>query len=235
MEPIIETAAKVAEPQTAEVVEGTEVTAAVEAKTDTPEQAKAEKPEKDLTKRTAERINQIREKEVAPLKAELEKIRKAKEEADIELQALREDRPIDEVRKEREDEGKKQKDLIDEYIKNDPEIKRLKEMEFEVQYKEVLSALQKDFPNDNIEKLEDLGDEFFAMIGAGVKVPVAYKAWKESTQADKPAPKPSTGTVKESQDVPKTGTYDLDDIKNMSRAEILKNYESVMASIKGGT
>ena len=179
-------------------------------------------PKKNKTKDVSERINAIRAESDARVKVLEEKLKGYEDQLyryrSEELGCSEDELRAEDMRINTEFEQK---------MRNHPEYKQLLARDFEHRKHEVLVELQSAFPEENIESIEDLDQQFFRMLQAGVTPANAYRAAVVGNRKEKP---PTTGSVKSA---PETdgGTYTLEQIKNMSRAEILKNYDKVEKSL----
>lgn len=146
-----------------------------------------EKPE--FTKSVSNRINEIREKEVEPLRsrvAEYEKQLHGFEKRDIEWQARQKENSTDQMREEMQLEERHKNELIN----NDPEVIALRQAEFARQKSEVLGMLQENFGEDHITDLDKLPKDFYAMLAVGVNPIKAYAAAREQKHTP-----PTAGSV----------------------------------------
>lgn len=77
----------------------------------------------------------------------------------------------------------------------------------------------------HVDKLEDLGDEYFAFRGMGISAVQAY----EGIQMKKGTPPKSLGKVQTSP--PKKDYFTRDEVEAMSSSERIKNYDKIRASM----
>ncbi len=171
-----------------EVNEGTEVTDSAETEESAEFSDSKGTETRKNTKKVSDRINAVRaEKDarIRELESQLENSQqqllryRANEEGITEEELAARDRA--------------EAESFREALHNDPEFRALQERDFERQKQEVISTLQKNFPNDGIESLETLPQDFFRMLQAGVSPVIAYRASVADEQ--KPTP-PSSGSVK---------------------------------------
>jgi restriction endonuclease Mrr len=187
-------------------------------------------PKKSKTKEFSDRINEIRRKtreeealrysgQISKLKEDINSYkdklyRYQAEEQGITVEELK----AEEARRNNE---------FEQQMRNHPEFKQLLERDFEYRKHETLTELQNAFPEENIETIDNLDPQFFKMLQAGVSPVNAYRAAVVGGRKAKP---PTTASVK-SEPETEGGFYTDEQIRNMSRNEILKNYDKVMKSL----
>lgn len=198
-------------PDVSTEVTGTEVT-------DTPAN-----PKKNKTKDVSERINAIRGEYDARI-AVLEQDIKGYKDKLYRYQAEEQGVTVEELIAE---EARKSTEF-EQQMRNHPEYKQLLERDFEHRKHEVLVELQNAFPEENIESIEDLDQQFFRMLQAGVTPTNAYRAAVVGNRKEKP---PTTGSVKSAPET-EGAFYTREQVANMSRKEILDNYKKVIKSQK---
>ena len=186
------------------------------------------KPDGDsgsLTKRVSDRINAIRSEEVEPLKAQLAELEEKARQAELERDALKSGKTVDELKSELDEQERNARELIE----KNPEVQALREKVMEAQKNELLRTLKDAFPNDTITSLEKLDKTVFQLMVGGVDPVTAYKFVRDSSEKPK---KPSGGTVKSDGPVIQKEFYTREEVEAMSTEEVKKNYDAVMASTK---
>ena len=178
-------------------------------------------PKKNKTKDVSNRINAIRSEYDAKVKAMQIEMQGYKDKL-YRYQADEQGITVDELIAE---ENRKNTEF-EQQMRNHPEFKQLLERDFERQKHDVLVELQEAFPEENIETIDNLDSQFFRMLQAGVTPANAYRAAVVGNRKKTP---PTTSSVKSAPET-EGGTYTLEQIKNMSREEILKNYDKVIQS-----
>lgn len=191
-----------------------------------------------MTKRMSERINQINKKheeELTLLKNQLEEYeRKEKEwqQKELELKALEQGITLDELKQQMADEERQRKEMLE----NSPEYKQFMQEKYQSEYTKAVEALRSAYPDDNIEKLEDLGDLFVKQLQILGDPVEAYKVVKLlNDKAAAATAKATAGSVKSDGDLPKGRTYTREDVRNMTPAQINADYDNVIASMKTWT
>ena len=191
---------------------------------DTPaEQEKpAEQPEpqtekRQRTKSVSDRINQIR----AESQQEIDDLKKQLEDTNSKLyeyQANEEGISLDEFMARKQSEADRLRDAIN----NDPEVKELRQKDFERRKQDVLTSLQKAFPKDGIEDIDHFSPDFYAMMRVGVDPVKAYKVCEMDEKKQTP---PSTGSAKSEGAV--SGGISEEQLKGMSTREIIDNWDKI--------
>lgn len=186
-------------------------------------------PKKSKTKEFSDRINEIRrktrEEEALRYSGEINKLKEDINNYKDKLyryQAEEQGITVDELIAEEN----RRSTEFEQQMRNHPEYKQLLKRDFERRKHEVLVELQDAFPDENIESIDDLDQQFFRMLQSGVTPANAYRAAVIGNRKQTP---PTTSSVKSE---PETdgGTYTLEQIKGMTREEIRENYDKVIKS-----
>lgn len=186
---------------------------------------KEDEPKGDLTKRMSERVNAIRAKEVEPLRAQISELESRMKSAELERDALKSGKTVDELQSELDEQERSARELID----KDPEVQALRGQVMEAQKSELLRTLKDAFPDDTITSLEKLDKTIFQLMVGGVDPVTAYRFVRDSSEKPK---KPSSGSSKSDGPVIKKDFYSREEVEAMTTEEVKKNYDAVVASTK---
>ena len=176
-----------------------------------------EDAKKAETKRVSDRINEIRQKEVEPLRDRISALEKEKEDF------LKERHHQDAL-------GMLERSgQLGYYRQNsDNELSFLRQRDFERRKQDVLSQLAQEFPDDNIRDIDHFDRRFYAMLSVGVDAPSAYRAVVQAQRKQSP---PSSGSAG-AQDGASDEYYSEDRVRAMSVNEVKKHYAGIIASMK---
>ena len=152
------------------------------------------------------------------------------------IEAGRREISVEQVRRERLEEEARQKQAIQEAIKKDPEFIRnqqelrvLRERESRRVFEEDLATVRKLNPQEKAQTVQELGPDFIRLRANGIPADVAYKATHEIQPQVEP-PK-DTGKVKGSQSA--AGAYFTpEQVRAMSQAEVNRNLDKIEQSMK---
>lgn len=152
------------------------------------------------------------------------------------IEAGRREVSVEQVRRERLEEEAKQQKAIQEAIKKDPEYIRnqqelrvLRERESRRVFEEDMATVRKLNPQEKAQTVQELGPDFMRLRANGIPADVAYKATHEIQPQVEP-PK-DTGKVKGSQSA--AGAYFTpEQVRAMSQAEVNRNLDKIEASMK---
>lgn len=152
------------------------------------------------------------------------------------IEAGRREVSVEQVRRERLEEEARQKQAIQEAIKKDPEYIRnqqelrvLRERESRRMFEEDLATVRKLNPQEKAQTVQELGNDFIRLRANGIPTDVAYKATHEIQPQVEP-PK-DTGKVKGSQSA--AGAYFTpEQVRAMSQAEVNRNLDKIEQSMK---
>ena len=152
------------------------------------------------------------------------------------IEAGRREISVEQVRRERLEEEARQKLAIQEAIKKDPEYIRnqqelrvLRERESRRVFEEDMATVRKLNPQEKAQTVQELGNDFIRLRAAGIPADVAYKATHEIQPQVEP-PK-DTGKVKGSQSA--AGAYFTpEQVRAMSQAEVNRNLDKIEQSMK---
>lgn len=152
------------------------------------------------------------------------------------IEAGRREVSVEQVRRERlEEEAKQQKAIQEaiqkdpEYIRNQQELRVLRERESRRMFEEDLATVRKLNPQEKAQTVQELGPDFIRLRAAGIPADVAYKATHEIQPQVEP-PK-DTGKVKGSQSA--AGAYFTpEQVRAMSQAEVNRNLDKIEQSMK---
>lgn len=152
------------------------------------------------------------------------------------IEAGRREVSVEQVRRERLEEEAKQQKAIQEAIKKDPEYIRnqqelrvLRERESRRVFEEDMATVRKLNPQEKAQTVQELGNDFIRLRANGIPADVAYKATHEIQPQVEP-PK-DTGKVKGSQSA--AGAYFTpEQVRAMSQAEVNRNLDKIEASMK---
>lgn len=152
------------------------------------------------------------------------------------IEAGRREVSVEQVRRERLEEEARQKQAIQEAIKKDPEYIRnqqelrvLRERESRRVFEEDLATVRKLNPQEKAQTVQELGNDFIRLRANGIPADVAYKATHEIQPQVEP-PK-DTGKVKGSQSA--AGAYFTpEQVRAMSQAEVNRNLDKIEQSMK---
>lgn len=152
------------------------------------------------------------------------------------IEAGRREVSVEQVRRERLEEEARQQQAIQEAIKKDPEYIRnqqelrvLRERESRRVFEEDLAAVRKLNPQEKAQTVQELGNDFIRLRANGIPADVAYKATHEIQPQVEP-PK-DTGKVKGSQSA--AGAYFTpEQVRAMSQAEVNRNLDKIEQSMK---
>jgi hypothetical protein len=181
----------------------------------------AQTEKRQRTKDVSDRINQIR----AEAQQEVDSLRQQLEEANNSLyayQANEQGISLEEFMAQKQSEEERIREAID----NDPEVRRLRQSEFERMKSDVLSNLQTAFPKDNIEDIDNFPPDFYAMLRVGID-PV--KAYRVVVSDEKKTAPPSTGSTKSEGQID-SHYYSQEQVAGMSTQEIMDHYDDIIAS-----
>lgn len=152
------------------------------------------------------------------------------------IEAGRREVSVEQVRRERLEEEARQKQAIQEAIKKDPEYIRnqqelrvLRERESRRVFEEDMATVRKLNPQEKAQTVQELGNDFIRLRANGIPADVAYKATHEIQPQVEP-PK-DTGKVKGSQSA--AGAYFTpEQVRAMSQAEVNRNLDKIEQSMK---
>lgn len=152
------------------------------------------------------------------------------------IEAGRREVSVEQVRRERLEEEARQKQAIQEAIKKDPEYIRnqqelrvLRERESRRVFEEDMATVRKLNPQEKAQTVQELGPDFIRLRANGIPADVAYKATHEIQPQVEP-PK-DTGKVKGSQSA--AGAYFTpEQVRAMSQAEVNRNLDKIEQSMK---
>lgn len=152
------------------------------------------------------------------------------------IEAGRREISVEQVRRERLEEEARQKQAIQEAIKKDPEfirnqqeLKVLRERESRRVFEEDLATVRKLNPQEKAQTVQELGPDFIRLRANGIPADVAYKATHEIQPQVEP-PK-DTGKVKGTQNA--AGAYFTpEQVRAMSQAEVNRNLDKIEQSMK---
>lgn len=152
------------------------------------------------------------------------------------IEAGRREISVEQVRRERLEEEAKQQKAIQEAIKQDPEfirnqqeLKVLRERESRRVFEEDLATVRKLNPQEKAQTVQELGPDFIRLRANGIPADVAYKATHEIQPQVEP-PK-DTGRVKGTQNA--AGAYFTpEQVRAMSQAEVNRNLDKIEQSMK---
>lgn len=152
------------------------------------------------------------------------------------IEAGRREISVEQVRRERLEEEARQQQAIQEAIKKDPEfirnqqeLKVLRERESRRVFEEDMATVRKLNPQEKAQTVQELGNDFIRLRAAGIPADVAYKATHEIQPQVEP-PK-DTGKVKGSQSA--AGAYFTpEQVRAMSQAEVNRNLDKIEQSMK---
>ncbi len=152
------------------------------------------------------------------------------------IEAGRREISVEQVRRERLEEEAKQQQAIQEAIKKDPEYIRnqqelrvLRERESRRVFEEDMATVRKLNPQEKAQTVQELGPDFIRLRANGIPADVAYKATHEIQPQVEP-PK-DTGKVKGSQSA--AGAYFTpEQVRAMSQAEVNRNLDKIEQSMK---
>lgn len=152
------------------------------------------------------------------------------------IEAGRREVSVEQVRRERLEEEARQKQAIQEaiqrdpeYIRNQQELRVLRERESRRMFEEDLAAVRKLNPQEKAQTVQELGPDFIRLRANGIPADVAYKATHEIQPQVEP-PK-DTGKVKGTQSA--AGAYFTpEQVRAMSQAEVNRNLDKIEASMK---
>lgn len=152
------------------------------------------------------------------------------------IEAGRREVSVEQVRRERLEEETRQKQAIQEAIKKDPEYIRnqqelrvLRERESRRVFEEDMATVRKLNPQEKAQTVQELGNDFIRLRANGIPADVAYKATHEIQPQVEP-PK-DTGKVKGSQSA--AGAYFTpEQVRAMSQAEVNRNLDKIEQSMK---
>lgn len=186
---------------------------------------------KDRTKQYSERLNRDREAIRREVEAEYAAYRERAEQADayeMELRALREGRSVDEIAAELQEQEQARRELIE----SDPEVQRMRSMLIAQQEASILNILKKEFPEDKLDALPDEVKSLLIATQGRISPAVAYRAVREENIRSRPPAAEMPGSVKGAADAVRKDTYSREEVEAMTDAEVEKNYDAVMASMK---
>lgn len=152
------------------------------------------------------------------------------------IEAGRREVSVEQVRRERLEEEARQQQAIQEAIKKDPEYIRnqqelrvLRERESRRVFEEDMATVRKLNPQEKAQTVQELGNDFIRLRANGIPADVAYKATHEIQPQVEP-PK-DTGKVKGSQSA--AGAYFTpEQVRAMSQAEVNRNLDKIEQSMK---
>ena len=152
------------------------------------------------------------------------------------IEAGRREISVEQVRRERLEAEAKQQQAIQEAIQKDPEFIRnqqelrvLRERESRRVFEEDLATVRKLNPQEKAQTVQELGPDFIRLRANGIPTDVAYKATHEIQPQVEP-PK-DTGKVKGSQSA--AGAYFTpEQVRAMSQAEVNRNLDKIEQSMK---
>lgn len=152
------------------------------------------------------------------------------------IEAGRREISVEQVRRERLEEEARQKQAIQEairkdpeYIRNQQELRVLRERESRRAFEEDLATVRKLNPQEKAQTVQELGPDFIRLRANGIPADVAYKATHEIQPQVEP-PK-DTGKVKGSQSA--AGAYFTpEQVRAMSQAEVNRNLDKIEQSMK---
>ena len=152
------------------------------------------------------------------------------------IEAGRREISVEQVRRERLEAEARQKQAIQEAIQKDPEFIRnqqelrvLRERESRRVFEEDLATVRKLNPQEKAQTVQELGNDFIRLRANGIPADVAYKATHEIQPQVEP-PK-DTGRVKGSQSA--AGAYFTpEQVRAMSQAEVNRNLDKIEQSMK---
>ena len=152
------------------------------------------------------------------------------------IEAGRREVSVEQVRRERLEEEARQKLAIQEaiqkdpeYIRNQQELRVLRERESRRVFEEDLATVRKLNPQEKAQTVQELGNDFIRLRANGIPADVAYKATHEIQPQVEP-PK-DTGRVKGSQSA--AGAYFTpEQVRAMSQAEVNRNLDKIEQSMK---
>lgn len=104
---------------------------------------------------------------------------------------------------------------------------KLIDIETKTQMEHDLATIQKIDPN--VKSLDDLGNDYFAYIEAGLEATQAYYAAKAKERAEKTTPPKEVGKVNQS-----TGSsdyYTREEVQSMSQEEVHQHYDAIRKSM----
>jgi len=191
--------------------------------TDTSENAEAT----SKTKNVSDRINKIR----ADAEAKIEENNRIyREEIDKinarlrEYQANEKGITVDELIAQETAEA----DKISQAVENDPRFQAAMQRDFERQKLETLKSIQDAYPEENLESIEGLPEDFYKQLQIGID-PV--KAYRNSVISERPETPPSSGSVKSTgTDNDKGRYYTADEVSAMSREEVHAKWDDILKS-----
>lgn len=152
------------------------------------------------------------------------------------IEAGRREVSVEQVRRERLEEEARQKLAIQEaiqkdpeYIRNQQELRVLRERESRRVFEEDMATVRKLNPQEKAQTVQELGNDFIRLRANGIPADVAYKATHEIQPQVEP-PK-DTGKVKGSQSA--AGAYFTpEQVRAMSQAEVNRNLDKIEQSMK---
>lgn len=152
------------------------------------------------------------------------------------IEAGRREISVEQVRRERLEEEARQRKAIQEAIQKDPEFIRnqqelrvLRERESRRLFEEDLATVRKLNPQEKAQTVQELGNDFIRLRANGIPADVAYKATHEIQPQVEP-PK-DTGKVKGTQNA--AGAYFTpEQVRAMSQAEVNRNLDKIEQSMK---
>ena len=152
------------------------------------------------------------------------------------IEAGRREISVEQVRRERMEAEARQKQAIQEaiqkdpeYIRNQQELRVLRERESRRLFEEDLATVRKLNPQEKAQTVQELGPDFIRLRAAGIPTDVAYKATHEIQPQVEP-PK-DTGKVKGTQNA--AGAYFTpEQVRAMSQAEVNRNLDKIEQSMK---
>jgi len=201
--------------ETSSDLEQTESTESVE-NTETTQQ-----PEKSETKRVSERINQVRQEEALKYQKQIDDLTNKVNDYEAREKGV----TVEELIAERQKEEAERNEMVE----NDPRYQALLERDFERQKADTLNTIQKAYPEENLENIDNLPEDFYKMLQAGVDPAKAYRA---SVIMDRKEIPPSSGSVKTNDEPEKGGSYTREEVASMSQEEVHAHWDEITKSMK---
>ncbi len=147
--------------------------------------------------------------------------------ADI-LEAQQTQKPVEQVRAERE----AQEQQTAKEMQLQAEVEELKQYKFSKLIEGDIAEINKAYPNANIKSVQDLGTDYLNIMRLGqVDCVTAYEIL-QAKKAKEEIPKPQITGAVNSQTVQEKETYTADEVRQMSSAEVSKNFEKIQKSMK---
>lgn len=111
------------------------------------------------------------------------------------------------------------------------ELRDMKGRELEWIFQEDLAKIKKAFPNENVQSIPELGENFLKMRSIGIDAVVAYASIMQAKNAGKSTPPPSIGPV----NAAKPGArefFSADEVRRMNPQQIAENLKKIEKSQK---